>query len=363
MKIITVVGARPQFIKLASLSRALCTLSYVEEIIIHTGQHYDDDMSRIFFQELELQAPTYNLNIGSQNHGAQTGRMLEAIEKILLKEKPDRVLVYGDTNSTLAGALAATKLHIPIGHIEAGLRSFNVQMPEEINRILTDHISDLLFVPTKGAVDHLHKEGISPEKIKNVGDVMYDTALYYSQKAEEKSRILDRLKLSRGEYILATLHRAENTDSSNKLFSLLKGLSLVASKLPVIVPLHPRTWQTMEKNNFYKESFQNITFIEPLGYLDIIMLEKNAQLIATDSGGMQKEAFFYQVPCVTLRKETEWMELVELGWNTLLSSDDPDNIKATILKNLGQKGREGTPYGAGNASQKIVEILHQNWSL
>ncbi|MFM7580366.1 MAG: non-hydrolyzing UDP-N-acetylglucosamine 2-epimerase, partial [Microcystaceae cyanobacterium] len=302
MKIVTIVGARPQFIKAATVSRVLRSTPHCQEILVHTGQHYDKNLSDIFFEELEIPKPDYHLGIGSGSHGQQTGRMLEAIENVLLTEKPDGVLVYGDTNSTLAGALAAVKLHIPIAHVEAGLRSFNRQMPEEINRVLTDHSSDLLFAPTIAAVNHLKKEGIDPQKIHLVGDVMYDAALFYGKKGDRPSSVLQTLlktlKLEPQNYILATIHRAENTDRQQRLTAIFEAFQQIAKTIPVVMPLHPRTQKFL--HDYQLEILtQNLTLIDPVGYLDMVQLEKNARLIVTDSGGIQKEAYFYQVPCLT----------------------------------------------------------------
>ena len=360
MKCLTVIGARPQFIKAATVSRAFKSTPDIQEILVHTGQHYDENMSGVFFEELTIPKPDYNLNIGSGSHGAQTGRMLEAIEKVLLSEKPDWVLVYGDTNSTLAGAIAATKLHIPIVHIEAGLRSFNRKMPEEINRVLTDHSSDLLFPPTEVAVKNLQQEGITEDKIHLVGDVMYDAALFYSQKAESKSKILNRLTLQPNNYILVTVHRAENTDNAEKLEAIFEALTLINQEIKIILPLHPRTRNALVRQGMLERILRDINLIEPVGYLDMVMLEKNARLIVTDSGGIQKEAFFHNVPCVTLRQETEWVELVQLGVNTLITSFTSSEISNQIQKMLAiNKMVKDTPliYGDGQAAKKITKVL------
>lgn len=358
MRITTVVGARPQFIKAAAVSRVLRAMPGVREILVHTGQHYDDNMSDVFFRELEIPEPDYHLDIGSGTHGAQTGRMLEAIEQVLLKEGPDWVLVYGDTNSTLAGALAAAKLHIPVAHVEAGLRSFNRRMPEEINRVLTDHICDLLFAPTQAAVDNLLREGISPTAVRLVGDVMYEAALYYGAKAEAKSRVLARLGLQPKGYILATVHRAENTDDLARLEAIFSGLVSVGKSIPVVLPMHPRTRAALRYMGPISDIEQRLRVIEPVGYLDMLVLEKNARLIATDSGGVQKEAFFYRVPCVTLRRETEWVELVELGWNQLVFPQSPRAVAEGILRGLEtHQASETNPYGDGNSGELIVKHL------
>jgi len=358
VKIVTIVGARPQFIKAAAVSRVLRKTQEVREILVHTGQHYDANMSEVFFEELEIPRPDYNLGIGSATHGAQTGRMLEAIEEVLFKEKPDWVLVYGDTNSTLAGALAAVKLHILVAHIEAGLRSFNRLMPEEINRVLTDHASDILFAPTQTAVENLRREGISEEQIQLVGDVMYDAALYYGKKAERQSQILNRLELKPKEYILATIHRAENTDDPQRLHAIFEGFAEVAQEIKVVLPLHPRTRAALVQVGLYDKVVRNISLIEPVGYLDMVMLEKNARLIATDSGGVQKEAFFYRVPCLTLREETEWIELVNLGWNRVVPPFSADVVSDAIKSSLKHfEGVEGSPYGDGQSAAKITQCL------
>ncbi len=358
MKIITIVGARPQFIKAAAVSRMLRSTEGVKEILVHTGQHYDANMSDVFFEELEIPRPDYNLGIGSGTHGAQTGKMLEAIEKVLLEEKPDWVLVYGDTNSTLAGALAAVKLHIPVAHVEAGLRSFNRHMPEEINRVLTDHASDLLFAPTKTAVINLRHEGIPEERIKLVGDVMYDAALFYGKRAERQSQILNKLGLKPKGYVLATVHRAENTDDPVRLKVIFDALCEIAREIKVVLPLHPRTREALIKSGIYDKVASGICLTEPVGYLDMVMLEKNACLIATDSGGVQKEAFFYRVPCVTLREETEWVELVELGWNLVVPPFSVGEIADAVRSRLGSfKGVEENPYGEGHSAVKIASYL------
>ena len=359
MKIITVVGARPQFIKAATLSRVFDSMPEMVEILLHTGQHYDQCLSDIFFEELEIPQPRYNLGIGSDNHGSQTGQMLEAIENILLQEHPDWVLVYGDTNSTLAAALAAVKLHISVAHVEAGLRSFNRRMPEEINRVLTDHTADLLFAPTITAVENLSCEGISTKKAHLVGDVMYDAALYYGTKAEQTSTILQQLGLLPKQYMLATVHRAENTNDSRRLHAIFEALTLVASETRVVVPLHPRTYNALETQGILERVSRNLTLIKPVGYLDMVMLEKQAQLIITDSGGVQKEAFFHGVPCATLREETEWVELVKSGWNTLVSPKlDNIEISQMILSCVAQTDQnKPVLYGDGHSAKKILDIL------
>jgi UDP-N-acetylglucosamine 2-epimerase len=320
MKVVNVVGARPQFIKLAPILKAVERHNQqypnrpIQEILVHTGQHYDYEMSQVFFDELGLKVPDYHLGVGSGSHGYQTGEMLKRIEEVLLKEKPDLVMVYGDTNTTLAGGLAASKLHIPVAHVEAGLRSFNKKMPEEINRVLTDHLSDLLFCLTQTAVENLRREGIE-KGVYLVGDVMYDAVLLYLDLAERKSEIMERLGLKPKSYALATVHRAENTDQPERLRTIFDGLERVAEEgLSVILPLHPRTRKHLNTLGIHPKEVQ---VLDPVSYLDMLVLEKNARVILTDSGGVQKEAFFFRVPCVTLREETEWVETVERGWNTL----------------------------------------------
>ncbi|MFN3701549.1 MAG: non-hydrolyzing UDP-N-acetylglucosamine 2-epimerase [Alphaproteobacteria bacterium] len=361
MKIVTIIGARPQFIKASVVSRAMAEAG-LREIMIHTGQHFDQNMSDVFFEEMEIAKPAYHLGIGGGTHGQNTGRMIEAVEAVLMQEKPDMVLVYGDTDSTLAGALAASKLHIPLAHVEAGLRSYNRAMPEEINRVLTDHIASLLFVPTSSAVDNLHKEGISGAAVIVSGDVMYDVALYYAKKAEASSKILARLDMRPFEYVLATLHRAENTDDPSRLSGIVEGLG--RSELPVILPLHPRTKNAFERNGLSVPN--NIRLIDPVGYLDMVMLEKHAAVIATDSGGVQKEAYFYGVPCVTMRDETEWVELVAHGVNTLTGAS-AEKISAAIAHgiaknrsdNMSKDGGVKLLYGDGRAAQKIVQAMRE----
>jgi len=315
-KIITVVGARPQFIKAATLSRQF-QLKGVEELIIHTGQHFDANMSDVFFEEMEIPKPAFQLDIHGLTHGAMTGRMLEGIEEILLKEKPDGLLVYGDTNSTLAGALAASKLHIPVIHVEAGLRSYNMEMPEEINRILTDRISTILFCPTDTAIQNLKREGYDnmPIKIIKNGDVMQDAAMYYAAKAEQKSDVIRKTGLKR--FVLATIHRQENTDSPTNLKSIIEGLNEINRQVPVVVPIHPRTRKILSQLNIIPE----FKLIDPVGYFDMIMLLKTCEMVITDSGGVQKEAFFFGKHCITLREQTEWVELIDNGYNLLVGSD------------------------------------------
>ncbi|MCU1285420.1 MAG: UDP-N-acetylglucosamine 2-epimerase [Acidobacteriales bacterium] len=358
MRVVTIVGARPQFIKAAAVSRALEAVPEITEVMIHTGQHYDSAMSDVFFQELGLRLPAYNLGVGSGAHGMQTGRMLEQIEKVLQKEEPDYVLVYGDTNSTLAGALAAAKLHIPVAHVEAGLRSFDRQMPEELNRVVTDHLSAILFAPTNAAIENLRKEGIPELAIFQVGDVMYDALRYFRTKAQERSRILSTLDFEAGRYIVATIHRAENTDDTSRLETIVQALALLSAEISVVLPLHPRTRKILACGNLIEELPTSMRVIEPLGYLDMLMLEANARMITTDSGGVQKEAFFNGVPCVTLRDSTEWIELLDSGWNVLAPPTDVGSLMTAFRQALeSTPGSDANLYGNGDAGHRIAEIL------
>ena len=357
MRIATIVGARPQFVKAAAVSRAIQSTRGLEEILVHTDQHYVDNMSPIFFEELEIPAPDINLGIGSGPHGAQTGKMLGAVEKVLLELGPDWVLVYGDTNSTMAGSLAAAKMHIPVAHVEAGLRSFNRRMPEEINRVITDHLSVLLFAPTQTAVDNLRAEGLDGEHLHRVGDVMYDAALYYGKKAERRKKILQTLGLTEGNYVVATIHRPENTDDRKRLKAILGGLEKLAKDIRVVLPLHPRTRKKLDDMGGVGEMAPHVSAIEPQGYLDMLALEKCCCLVATDSGGVQKEAFFYEIPCVTLRDETEWVELVENGWNRVVPPRSADQVFGALRKAIGSRGKACHPFGQGDAAEKIVGIL------
>lgn len=361
MKIVTVIGARPQFVKAGALSRTIAKANAngagIQDVLVHTGQHYDANMSDIFFKEMEIPHPDYHLGIGGCSHGEMTGRMIEAIEKILLKETPDWVLVHGDTNSTLAGALAAVKLHIPIAHVEAGLRSFNKKMPEEINRILTDHCADMLFTPGDTSTNQLMHEGIDKKKIRQIGDVMYDAACFYATKAKNESGVLERLKLKPKSYALTTIHRAENTDDPERLNNIFQGLTTVAKHVPVVLPIHPRTKQALEREGIYDQISQKLMLIDPVGYLDMISLESNAQAIFTDSGGVQKEAYFFQVPCLTLRDETEWVELIEHGFNRLVSTN-PDKIVSKFHEALATPPNWNVSlYGNGDATQRIVDEI------
>jgi len=368
LKIITVVGARPQFIKAAAVSRAILehnagSNNLITESILHTGQHYDEKMSAVFFDQLEIPNPKYNLGIIEKNHGAMTGKMLEQIEMILLDERPDMLLVYGDTNSTLAGTLAAAKLHIPVAHVEAGLRSYNRSMPEEINRVMTDHLSSFLFCPTQAAVQNLNGEGIE-QHIHNVGDVMYDVAMKYRSIADRRYQ-LEQWQVEENSYILCTVHRAENSDQKARLQSIFYALNEVAAEIPVVLPLHPRTRKMLKEFNL-EYLLDPLHIIEPVSYLEMVRLEMSAKAIITDSGGIQKEAFFHKVPCLTLRDETEWVETVELGCNKICGANKDvilekwieicrDNDMFYFLK----EGR-GLPYGNGTASYKIVEVLTAN---
>ena len=388
MKIVTILGARPQFIKAGSVSRAIEEYNgkvesgkledeSIEEVIIHTGQHFDENMSGIFFDEMKIPKPDYNLDINGLGHGAMTGQMLEKIEEVLLKEKPDWVMVYGDTNSTLAGALAASKLHIKVAHIEAGLRSFNMKMPEEVNRILTDRVSDILFCPTDTAVRNLEKESFpfvtanGKQKIVKSGDVMHDGAIFYKQYARQP-KITKNQKPKTKNYILCTIHRAENTDDPQRLKAIFEALIEIAKETPIILPMHPRTrkivsgfWSMVSgvEDGIYhiasknqKPKTKNLIIIDPVGYLEMIWLIDNCSLVMTDSGGLQKEAFFFEKTCITLRDETEWVELVENGFNTLAGADHGQILslyKGSVLQNDFNRNL----YGNGQAGQRIVEEL------
>jgi len=351
MKILTVVGARPQFIKAGTLSREFQKHNSIKEIIVHTGQHYDSNMSDIFFQEMKIKEPDYLLSVESKSHGAMTGEMMKKIEKVALEEKPDIILVYGDTNSTLAGALVGAKLHIPIAHVEAGLRSFNMRMPEEINRILTDRVSRWLFCPTKRAIKNLEKEGFREFECKVIlsGDIMYDGVLFY-QKYAKRPKNID----IEDEFILCTIHRAENTDSKERLENIFKALKEIAQNIQIILPLHPRTKKIIQTLNI---DTSNLTLIEPVGYLQMVWLLQNTKLVITDSGGLQKEAFFFKKRCVTLRDETEWVELVDEGFNILTGANRENILKGykEILKRELDFNRN--LYGNGDSSKIVVEEL------
>jgi len=352
MKIVTIVGARPQFIKSGPVSRELRKIA--TEVLIHTGQHYDDNMSEVFFRDLEIPRPNYNLGVGSGTHGSQTGEMLKLVENVLLKEWPDYVLVYGDTNSTLAGALAAAKLHIPVAHVEAGLRSFNRQMPEEINRVIADHLSSLLFCPTETAVKNLAQEGIA-DGVELVGDVMYEALLNNLQIAESRSTILKQLNLQPKGYFIATVHRAENTDDGRRLQSILVALQELSAIHPVIWPVHPRTRKALESHHPSLQINRSLHLIDPVSYLDMLVLEKRSQVILTDSGGVQKEAYWFGVPCVTLRDETEWPETLESGWNVLAGSDSKRITKSVIEAKPGDLSVGA--HGNGEVANKIVALI------
>lgn len=355
-KVITIVGARPQFIKAAAISREILQRSdEIEEIVIHTGQHYDANMSQVFFDELEIPAPRYNLHIAGGGHGAMTGRMLEGIEKILVEERPDWVLIYGDTNSTLAGALAAAKMHIPVAHVEAGLRSFNMSMPEEINRILADRVSTLLLCPTDTAVANLAREGVE-QGVSNAGDVMYDVALYYRERARSSSSIMSRLKLEEKRFALATCHRAENTDAPDRLREILLGLVTIGQSIPVVLPLHPRT-RKLVSDYALDGLLSGMIVVEPLSFIDMVALEQAARVILTDSGGVQKEAYFYGVPCITMRDETEWVETVSSGWNTLVGACRSRIEQAYAELDLCERDASANPYGNGDASRIVVDSI------
>jgi len=342
MKIVTIIGARPQIIKAAALSRAIEKhyANEIQEVIVHTGQHYDDNMSQVFFDELGIPCPDYNLHVGSASHGVQTARMTEGIEEILLKEKPDYLVLYGDTNSTLAGAVAAAKIHVPIVHIEAGLRSFNKAMPEEINRIVCDHCSTLLFSPTLAGFDNLKREGfpmdndgpytIDNPRVYHCGDIMYDNSLYFAEIAEQKTNILQRLELAGKPFILSTIHRDSNTDQPKRLTAIFDVILKLSEEYPVVLPLHPRTSKLLKINLTAEKQAQifsspNIKIIPPVSFLEIIALERHAQLVITDSGGVQKESYFFKKPCIILRPETEWVEIVQTG-NAILTDADESRI-------------------------------------
>lgn len=342
--ILTVIGARPQFIKAAAVSREFRRRKDIREIIVHTGQHFDDNMSQIFFDELDIPPPDYNLKIHSNSHGAMTGQMLERVEDVLLREKPGCVLVYGDTNSTLAGALAATKLHIPVAHVEAGLRSYNRRMPEEINRILTDHSSEFLFCPTQTAIDNLAQEGVR-DGVYWTGDVMYDAALHARARAEERSQVLTDNGLTSGTFALATVHRAENTENADALKRVIEYLEEQTDQHAIVLPLHPRTRAAAHR---YGLDFGNIILLPPVGFIDMAALLAHCTQVFTDSGGVQKEAYFHGKLCVTLRNETEWIETVSCGWNRLWAFD-----KYKFRQPI-------TDYGDGSASRKIVDLLINN---
>jgi len=351
MKIISIVGARPNFIKAAPISKAI--RKAFEEVLIHTGQHYDYEMNKIFFDELNIPEPDYHLGVGSGMHGYQTGEMIKRIEEVLIKEKPDFVLVYGDTNTTLAGALAAVKLHIKVGHVEAGLRSFDRRMPEEINRVLTDHCSNLLLCPTKAAVENLKKEGIT-KRVYLCGDVMVDALRENINIAERNTKILDKMGLKPKSYYLVTIHRVENTDNFNRLSNIVDTLCKVDN---LVFPCHPRTEKCLKKFGLW-DKLSATKIIKPIGYFDMLILEKNANKILTDSGGLQKEAYMLKVPCITLRENTEWVETVEDGWNVLVGANRRRILE--MVKEFNPIGEQITVFGDGDASEIIKDILVKN---
>jgi len=355
-KILTIVGARPQFVKSAALSRQLNKVG-LDEVLVHTGQHFDENMAEIFFRQMDIPEPKYNLGINSLSHGAMTGRMLEDIEKILLKERPDSVVVFGDTNSTLAGALAARKINIPVAHVEAGLRSFNMRMPEEINRILADRISDFLFCPTQTAVDNLVKEGYGDfdNKVENVGDVMYDVALYYSQFSSDRATLSDEILNNQKPVVLVTLHRQENTDDLNRLNSIFTALNILSSDFNIILPIHPRTKKIVEKEGIDL----NFKPIDPVGYFNMIELLKKCAFVISDSGGLQKESFFFKKQCLIIRDETEWTELVKLGYNHIVGADTDLIFNMANKVSVNKVSFNHKPYGDGNAAVKIAESLNR----
>jgi UDP-GlcNAc3NAcA epimerase len=362
MKIVTIIGARPQFIKAAAVSRVIRGrwTGRIEEVIVHTGQHHDKNMSAVFFDELDIPRPHHDLGISGGNHGAMTGRMLESVENVLLAEKPDWVLVYGDTNSTLAGALAAVKLHLPVAHVEAGLRSYDMNMPEEINRVLVDRISTLLFCPTETAVGNLKAEGIT-RGVHLAGDVMYDVTLHYRDLARSCSDILSRLGLAERGFALATCHRAGNTDDPQRLANIMTALARIAARFPVVLPLHPRTRKQVEKFGLLGH-LGEILVTEPLSFLDMVALEQAARVILTDSGGVQKEAFFHRVPCVTMRDETEWVETVRAGANLLAGTSVSAIVDAfDRAMSAPLVPEEVNPYGDGDAAGRIVATM-MHWT-
>ena len=374
MKLVTIIGARPQIIKAAALSRAIQSqyAGRIHEVIVHTGQHYDDNMSNVFFDELGIPKPDYNLHVGSASHGVQTARMIEGIERILLEEKPDAIVLYGDTNSTLAGAVAAAKIHVPVVHIEAGLRSFNKHMPEEINRIVCDHCSTLLFTPTRAGFDNLAKEGfkmdnsgpydIDNPKVFHCGDIMYDNSLHFSKLADRKTDLLQRLGLEGKPYILATLHRDSNTDQPERLNAILDAIGTLCDDLAIVLPLHPRTRKMVDllvspDKAARLAHHENLKLIEPVSFLEMIQLEKHARLVLTDSGGVQKESYFFQKPCVILRPETEWVEIVETGAATLVDADH-DKILETSRRYLQQPPVDFPAiFGDGHAAEFMLEKM------
>jgi UDP-GlcNAc3NAcA epimerase len=361
MKIVTVVGARPQFVKAAIVSEQLLADGACTEVLVHTGQHYDDDMSQVFFTQLGIPEPAYHLGVGSGSHAAQTAAMLTRLEPVIVDEAPDAVMVYGDTNSTLAAALTAAKVHVPVVHVEAGLRSFNRYMPEEINRILTDQLADVLFAPTVAAAEHLAREGTDPSRVHVVGDVMLDASLRFAELAKAKSRVLRDNGLERERFVLVTIHRAENTDDPVRLNAICDALVRIAGEIDVVIPLHPRTRLALENLGRLNELTESARLLAPQGYLDMVALVRDAALVMTDSGGVQKEAFFFRRPCVTVRTETEWTELIDAGWNRLADPTDAQSIASAALSAIGSQGDEIEPYGRGDASRRIVAVLKERY--
>lgn len=353
MKVLSVVGARPQFVKAAPVSHELRTAN--EEVLVHTGQHYDEALSDVFFDQLDLPEPDHHLDVGSGSHAEQTARVMTRLEPVVREEAPDDVLVYGDTNSTLAAALVAAKLDVRLAHVEAGLRSENWSMPEEVNRVLTDHASDLLLAPTRTAVENLAREGLT-DGVHCTGDVMYDALLQVSEQAGVVSTIVEDLDLQEGGYVLATVHRAGNTDDPTRLEAIVSALEAIDS--PVIFPAHPRTIDRLESYGLYERAAEEFRLIDPVGYLDFVRLLDAADLVVTDSGGVQKEAFFLDTPCVTLREETEWIETVEAGWNVLVGAD-PERIQAGLSHEFDLNGKP-QPYGDGSAAVRIRETLERH---
>ncbi len=354
-KVLTVIGTRPQFIKAAAVSRAINEHGGIKEILLHTGQHYDDVMSDIFFREMDIPKPDYHFSINTSTHATMTAQMLEGIEQAIIKEKPDKILVYGDTNSTLAGALAASKLHMPVSHVEAGLRSFNMDMPEEVNRILTDRVSTQLFCPTEAAMQNLQNEGLATtdKTVVNTGDVMYDAALYYAKQASQRSTILQQLGISHDKYLLATVHRAENADDKERLTKIVNAINTLAKQYTVVLPLHPRTKKMIEQ---YHLSLSCMV-INPVGYIDMLSLLQNCHLVLTDSGGLQKEAYFFHKYCITLRDQTEWVELTKAGCSTITGADEPKILQA-VADMYDKPFRNGSVfYGDGHAATIIAKHL------
>ncbi len=357
MKICCVIGARPQFVKAAALVRA-AEGKDVDVSFIHTGQHYDENMSGVFFEEMNIPKPTVNLEVGGCNQGAMTGRMIEGLESVFEAESPDWVLVFGDTNSTIAGALTASKMQIPVAHVEAGLRSFNRKMPEEINRVLTDHCADLLLTPTDIATKNLQREGVALDKICQVGDVMVDALHYYRELANQKSNILERHGLQTKQYVLATIHRAENVTNTATLRNIFEGLIDISANIPVVLPMHPRTKQALIELGLMEKVNQMLRVIDPLGYFDMVALTEHAQVVMTDSGGLQKEAYLLEVPCVTLRHQTEWIELIEHGYNRLVPPVSAGVVKEGFESWIGKEvDWSHCLYGDGSAATRVIESL------